>query len=100
MMRPGLDTNTKSERLSLRLSGDDKRVLQQAALATESSLSEFVRESALAKAADMLPDRHRFSLSAEAWAAFQKSLDAPAFAKPRLSKLLRNKGVFENDVRK
>ena len=95
-----MDRKTGRKRLSLRLSGDDKRVLQLAALATERSMSEFVLECALAKAMEILPDRHRFSLSAEAWEAFQKSLDAAAFAKPRLRKLLRNKGVIESDVRK
>ena len=48
-------------------------------------------ESALARAAETLPDRQRFGLSAKAWTAFQQALDAPPEPKPRLAKLLKAK---------
>jgi len=90
----------RSEKLDLRLSADAKRVLQSAASAAQRSVSEFVLESALARAAETLPDRQRFGLSAEAWAAFHKALDAAPKAKPRLKKLLAEKSVFERGPRK
>ena len=90
----------RSEKLDLRLSADAKRVLQSAASAAQRSMSEFVLESALARAAETLPDRQRFGLSAEAWTAFQKALDAPAKARPRLKTLLSEKSVFERGPRK
>jgi uncharacterized protein (DUF1778 family) len=90
----------RNEKLDLRLSADAKRVLQSAAAASQRSVSEFVLESALARAAETLPDRRQFGLSAEAWTAFQQALDAPRHAKPRLKKLLTEKSVFERAPRK
>ena len=58
-------------------------------------MSEFVLESALARAEEALADRQRFGLSAEKWKAFQAALDAPTPAAPRLAELLRKPSVFE-----
>ncbi len=91
---------SRSEKLDLRLTPEAKRVLQSAAAAAQRSVSEFVLESALARAAETLPDRQRFGLGAEAWAEFQAALDAPPSAKPRLAKLLKDKSVFERNSRK
>jgi uncharacterized protein (DUF1778 family) len=86
---------TRNEKLDLRLTPSAKRTLQTAALAARRSVSEFVLESALARAEETLPDRRRFGLNAEQWAAFQAALDAPALPAPRLAKLLREPSVFE-----
>lgn len=88
-------TETRSEKLDLRLTPSAKRALQSAAKATRRSVSEFVLESALARAAETLPDRGRFGLNAEQWAAFHAALDAPTAPAPRLKKLLREPSVFE-----
>lgn len=81
-------TATRSEKLDLRLSREAKRTLHAAAAAQNRSVSEFVLESALAKAAETLPDRQRFALDAEDWKAFQAALDAPPRPLPRLKRLL------------
>ena len=86
---------TRSEKLDLRLTRSAKRVLQSAATAAQRSVSEFVLESALARAEETLPDRQRFGLDAERWAAFQVALDAPARPNPRLQRLLQKRSVFE-----
>ena len=88
-------TETRSEKLDVRLTPSAKRTLQTAALATRRSVSEFVLESALARAEETLPLRQHFGLSAEQWAAFQAALDAPPQPAPRLAKLLREPSVFE-----
>jgi uncharacterized protein (DUF1778 family) len=88
-------TVTRTEKLDLRLTPSAKRVLQTAATAARQSVSEFVLESALARAEETLPDRRRFGLDAERWAAFQSALDAPARPNPRLKKLLQKPSVFE-----
>lgn len=88
-------TPTRTEKLDLRLTPSAKRVLQSAATATKRSVSEFVLESALARAEETLPDRQRFGLDAERWAAFQAALDAPALPSLRLKKLLQKPGVFD-----
>lgn len=86
---------TRTEKVDLRVSPDAKRLLQTAASASHRSLSEFVLESALARAAETLPDRQRFGLDADAWAAFQAALDAPSRPRPRLGRLLSEPSVFE-----
>ncbi|MDO8378882.1 DUF1778 domain-containing protein [Phenylobacterium sp.] len=86
---------SRTEKLDLRLTAAAKRVLQTAASASSRSVSEFVLESALARAAETLPDRQHFGLDAEQWAAFQAALDAPARPLPRLIELLETPSVFE-----
>jgi uncharacterized protein (DUF1778 family) len=85
----------RTEKLDLRLTANAKRILQTAAAATSRSVSEFVIESALAHAAETLPDRTRFGLDAERWEAFQAALDAPAKPVEALKKLLAQPSVFE-----
>ncbi len=88
-------TETRNEKLDLRLTPSAKRVLQTAALAAQRSVSEFVLESALARAEETLPDRQRFGLTAGQWKAFQAALTAPPRPARRLAKLLREPGVFD-----
>jgi uncharacterized protein (DUF1778 family) len=85
----------RTEKLDLRLTPKAKRVLQSAATAAKRSVSEFVLESALARAEETLPDRQRFGLNAERWAAFLEALDAPPRSLRRLKKLLQTPSVFE-----
>jgi uncharacterized protein (DUF1778 family) len=85
----------KTEKLDLRLTPAAKQVLQTAAAASARSVSEFVLESALARAEETLPDRRRFGLDAEQWAAFQSALDARPRPSPRLAKLLKAPSVFD-----
>ena len=93
-------TETRNEKLDLRLTPSSKRALQIAGQAARRSVSEFVLESALARAEETLPDRQRFGLSAEQWAALQAALDAPPQPAPRLAKLLRKPSVFERSRKK
>jgi uncharacterized protein (DUF1778 family) len=88
-------SNIRSEKLDLRLTRRAKRTLRAAAQAAHQSVSEFVLESALARAEETLPDRRRFRLSADKWAAFQAALGAPPPPAPRLLRLLREPSVFE-----
>ena len=89
------NTETRNEKLDLRLTPSAKRTLQSAAVAARRSVSEFVLESALARAEETLPDRQRFGLTAEQWEAFQTALAAPPRPAPRLAKLLTEPSVFE-----
>ncbi len=86
---------TRNQKLDLRLTPSAKRTLQDAAQASRCSVSEFVLESALARADETLPDRRRFGLNAEQWTAFEAALDAPTQPAPRLAKLLKEPSVFD-----
>ena len=89
------NVETRTEKVDLRLTPSAKRTLQTAALAAQRSVSEFVLESALARAEETLPDRRKFGLNAAQWRAFQKALDASPQPSPRLDKLLQEPSVFE-----
>jgi uncharacterized protein (DUF1778 family) len=87
---------TRSEKLDLRLTPEAKKTLGAAAAAASRSVSEFVLESALARAAETLPDRRRFELDPARWKAFQAALDAPPKRLPRLARLLKEPSVIES----
>ncbi|MBN9662260.1 MAG: DUF1778 domain-containing protein [Acidobacteria bacterium] len=86
---------TRSEKLDLRLTRNAKRALQAAAAASHRSVSEFVLESALARADETLADRRSFGLNAAQWKAFQAALDAAPRPLPRLERLLKEPGFFD-----
>ena len=90
---------TRSEKLDLRLTPDAKTALQAAAAASNRSVSEFVLESALARADEALADRRRFGLNAAQWKKFLAALDAPPRPLPRLEHLLREPGFFDTETR-
>jgi uncharacterized protein (DUF1778 family) len=85
-------TALRSEKLDLRLTAEAKKTLSAAAAFSQRSVSEFVLESALARAAEALPDRQRFALDAKSWEAFLQALDAPPRSLPRLKRLLAKPG--------
>jgi uncharacterized protein (DUF1778 family) len=89
------NVETRNEKIDLRLTPSAKQMLQTAATVAHKSVSEFVLESALARAEETLPDRKRFGLGKAQWEAFQKALDAPPRPSRRLAKLLREPSVFE-----
>lgn len=86
---------TRSEKLDLRLTRNAKRTLQAAAAASHRSVSEFVLESALARADEALADRRSFGRNAAQWKAFLAALDAPPRSLPRLERLLKEPGFFD-----
>jgi uncharacterized protein (DUF1778 family) len=85
----------RSEKLDLRLTRKAKTTLRAAAAASNRSVSDFVLESALARADEALADRRAFGLSGEQWKSFLAALDAPPRRLPRLRRLLREPGFFE-----
>jgi uncharacterized protein (DUF1778 family) len=86
---------TRSEKLDLRLTRKAKQTLQEAAAASNRSVSEFVLESALARADEALANRQTFVLDAVHWKAFMAALDAPPRSLPSLERLLKEPGFFE-----
>jgi len=85
----------RNEKLDLRITAVDKRTLKAAASIARRSLTDFVRESALARADETLADRRTFHLSPEKWTAFLSALDAPPRPLPRMQRLLREPGFFD-----
>jgi uncharacterized protein (DUF1778 family) len=90
---------TRSEKLDLRLTRNAKRALRAAAAVAHRSVSEFVLESALARADEALADRRSFGLSASQWKVFLVALDAPPRPLPHLERLLKEPGFFDGGPR-
>ena len=87
--------SARTSKLDLRLSPQAKQTLSAAARASHCSVSQFVLESALIRAAETLPDRQRFELNADQWAEFNAALAAPTADNPRLRRLLQEPSIFE-----
>jgi len=85
----------RTEKLDLRLTPKAKRVLRTAAEASHKSLSEFVLDSALARADYVLAERQVFRLDAKRWAEFIAVLNTPPKAKPRLTRLLSEPSILD-----
>ena len=85
----------RTEKIDLRLTSQAKRALQGAAEATHKTLSDFVLESALARADSVLADRQAFRLDAERWMAFLAALDSPPKPRPRLARLLNEPSIVD-----
>lgn len=88
-------TESRSERVDLRMTPSAKRTLQQAAALTNKTLTEFLLDSGLNSAFDTLADRRVFQLDDAAWKAFATALDAPPKDNARLRKLLARKPAWE-----
>src|SRR5580693_7361225 len=88
-------TERRTEKLDVRVSRSAKAKLQAAAAASHRSMSDFVMESALARAEETLVERRTFGLNAETWTAFQAALNAPVRPLPGLRALLREPGFFD-----
>ena len=88
----------RTEKLDVRVSRSAKAKLMAAASASHRSMSDFVMESALARAEETLAERRVFGLNAEAWTAFQTALDTPVRSLPRLQVLLKDPGFFDRDA--
>jgi len=88
---------TRSEKLDLRLTPDAKKALKAAAAVAHRSVSEFVLESALARANETLAERNTFGLDAQRWSEFLAALDAPPRELPRMARLLKEPGFFDGE---
>jgi uncharacterized protein (DUF1778 family) len=86
---------TRTEKLDLRLTPAAKRALVAAAAADRRSVSEFVLDSALARAEETLAQRRHFGLDAGQWEAFMAALDAPPRDLPQVEKLFDHPSLFE-----
>jgi uncharacterized protein (DUF1778 family) len=88
-------TETRSERVDLRMTPSAKRTLREAAALSHKTLTEFLLDSGLNSAFNALVDRRVFQLDDARWKAFMSALDAPPKNNPRLRKLLARKPAWE-----
>jgi uncharacterized protein (DUF1778 family) len=90
------DLAMRSEKLELRISPAGKAALRQAAASARQSLSEFVMESAMMRAEELLARQTSLVLPLEQWSAFLAALDSPpATPNARLKRLLAEPDIFK-----
>jgi uncharacterized protein (DUF1778 family) len=93
--QPTIRRPSKTERLDLRVSQDQKRLLEEAASYLDRTVTDFVVQSATVAARDVMADRTQFVLSPEDWAAFSEAIDRAPRYLPRLSALLAEPSVLD-----
>ncbi len=90
-------SGTKDERLNLRVTAQEKRLLERAAQATHASATQFILRSALISAEDVLAAETRFALPAEQWGEFTALLDRPARVVPALARAASKPSPFRGE---
>jgi uncharacterized protein (DUF1778 family) len=75
--------------LSVRVSPDERAILEAAAEQTHTSLSDFMRSKSLQAAEAEMLNRSIVNISAKDWEAFEAWITRPAEAIPALSELAR-----------
>jgi len=85
----------RTERLNVRVTGDQARLIRLAAKETSSNISSFLIESACLRAEESLASQRHFVYNEEQWAAFTAALDRPPKTKPCLKKLLTEPSILE-----
>jgi uncharacterized protein (DUF1778 family) len=88
-------TTQRSDKIDIRISPAAKRTLQEAARERHTTISQFVIDSALSAAQEVLSERNRIALNAEQWDAFIDALDAPARKHQRMERLLKEPTILD-----
>lgn len=86
----------RSERLQLRVSVQQRDVIQRAAEASHETVTDYVVRHAVSAAKNDLADRSFFAVDAAAWSEFRAILDRPPVHKPELEKLFTGPEPWEN----
>lgn len=89
-------TSTKSERLQLRLTNQQKEIISKAARVKQTTMTNFILEKSYEAALEVLTEQTIFSLTDEEWDNFCQALEAPPKPIPALRKLLREKSIFDD----
>ena len=88
-------SSARAERLNVRVTEGQARLIRLAAKQTRANVSSFLVESACLRAEEALASQQHLVYSSEQWIAFQAALDRPAKRRPRLKKLLTERSVLE-----
>lgn len=84
----------KSQRINLRATQRQEALLRRAAEATDSTLTEFIVDSAIEHAERILADRRWFTATEEQFAEFVRLLDAPLPTTSKLDRLFSRPSPF------
>lgn len=85
---------TKRDRLNIRITPEEKRLVERAAKIARTTTSQFVTQAAVRSAEEIVADQQRFTLSPDKWDAFVEALDRPAREIPALKHALSRQSPF------
>jgi uncharacterized protein (DUF1778 family) len=85
----------RAENINLRVTRNQKALIDRAASALGRNRSDFMLEAACQEAESVLLDRRYFVLSEAEFKRFTAMLDRPPASNPRLERLLRTKAPWE-----
>jgi len=85
----------KSERLNVRVTASQARLIRLAAQQSQASASSFLVESACLRAEETLASQQHFAYTPAQWSAFTAALDRAPMLKPRLRRLLATPSILE-----
>jgi len=85
----------RTERFNVRLSEREARLIRLGAEQRGVNITNFILESACARAEQELAETRQFELAPRDWQRFSEALDRPVKAKPRLRKLFRELTVLD-----
>jgi uncharacterized protein (DUF1778 family) len=88
-------SSSRSEKLDIRITPEAKRLLQEAARERHTTISQFVLDTALGAANELLAARSRIGLDNEQWARFMEALDARPRVHPRMKRLLSEPTILD-----
>jgi len=88
-------SETRGERLHLRLSPTDDGLIRAAAEASHLSITDFVVRAARASAAAALADRHHVVLDATTWDALDRRVARKGRPNPKTAELFRRATPFD-----
>jgi len=86
---------TRDERLHLRLSPTDDRLIRAAAEASHLSITEFVVQAARSSAAETLSDRDHVVLDAKTWDALERRVSRKGRRNPKTAELFERPFPFD-----
>lgn len=86
----------RDRRIHLRATSAQESLIRAAARRKGGSLTDFVLESACARAEEAIADQLHFVLSPRQWKQFNDALERPARVLPNLRRLLTEPSVFEH----
>ncbi|VUS23190.1 DUF1778 domain-containing protein [Klebsiella spallanzanii] len=82
-------TVLKKQRIDLRLTPDDKSMIEEAAALTNQSMTQFMVSSASAHAAEVIEQHRRLQLSEESWNQVMEAISNPPEPNERLRQAAR-----------
>jgi uncharacterized protein (DUF1778 family) len=85
----------RTERFNVRVSGREARLIRLGAEQRGLNITNFILESACARAEQEIADARHFELAPKDWQKFSEALDRPARAKPRLKRLFTEPTILE-----